>query len=124
MSSAICFNLDQSKILLSGNGLNITFGKCLLFVKNLDFSLFLQLVFEGIRGNGIRSDIAIDDVKITNGACSGSQGSCDFEKNTCLWTNTRYGDNFDWLRKSGSTSSTSTGPNIDHTIGTFLGKIE
>ena len=27
MSSAICFNLDQSKILLSGNGLNEVHGK-------------------------------------------------------------------------------------------------
>ena len=25
MSSAICFNLDQSKMLSSGNGLNLTF---------------------------------------------------------------------------------------------------
>ena len=32
MSSAICFNLDQSKILSSGNGLSISEGKdfCLL----------------------------------------------------------------------------------------------
>ena len=28
MSSAICFNLDQSKILLSGNGLRMTFVWC------------------------------------------------------------------------------------------------
>ena len=40
----------------------------------------------------------------------------------CTWTNTRAGDNFDWLRKSGSTQSISTGPASDHTIGTFLGK--
>ena len=39
----------------------------------------------------------------------------------CTWTNTRAGDNFDWLRKSESTQSISTGPASDHTIGTFLG---
>ena len=39
MSSAICFNLDQSKILLSGNGLNIA-------------KLFLSEIVENIVGKG------------------------------------------------------------------------
>ena len=29
----------------------------------------LKVVFEGIRGNGARSDIAIDDISVANGAC-------------------------------------------------------
>lgn len=79
-------------------------------------------MFEGILGKGIRSDIAIDDVSFSSGACSGSDGSCTFEKDTCLWRNTRTGDKFDWLRKQGSTGSSGTGPGSDHTIGTLIGK--
>ncbi|XP_060564981.1 MAM and LDL-receptor class A domain-containing protein 1-like [Ruditapes philippinarum] len=80
-----------------------------------------QLTFEGIRGTGVRSDIAIDDVTITNGACIGDDGSCNFEKDTCSWRNTQIGDDFDWLRKQGHTGSSGTGPSKDHTIGNFLG---
>ena len=80
-----------------------------------------QLAFEGIRGSGLQSDIAIDDVKITDGACGGVGGACDFEQDTCTWTNTQTGDDFDWLRKAGTTGTTGTGPSGDHTIGTFLG---
>jgi len=79
-------------------------------------------MFEAVRGNGQTSDIAIDNVSISFGACSGATGNCNFEKDTCLWTNTRVGDDFDWLRKAGTTGSTGTGPRGDHTIGTFLGK--
>lgn len=67
------------------------------------------------------SDIGIDDVQITQGAC-GNPGDCDFEKDTCNWVNTNSGDQFDWLRQKGQTSSTRTGPNYDHTIGSLLGK--
>lgn len=31
---------------------------------------YLQLVFEGIRGSGTRSDVAIDDVSVSDGACA------------------------------------------------------
>lgn len=79
----------------------------------------LQAVFEGVIGSGFRSDIAIDDVKITNGACAGN-GNCNFEKNTCIWSNT-MGDDFDWLRKKGRTQSQFTGPSTDHTTGDITG---
>ena len=59
MSSAICFNLDQSKILLSGNGLihirfanlssakSFNFGECeLLFGKDLDTGTPLYYKFK------------------------------------------------------------------------------
>ena len=85
-------------------------------------SIPLQPTFEGIIGPSYQSDIAIDDILITNGACSGTNGGCNFEQDMCTWTNTRVGDDFDWLRKMGSTISTATGPASDHTIGTFLGK--
>ena len=32
--------------------------------------VLLQIVFEAIRGNGDKGDIAIDDVAYSNGACS------------------------------------------------------
>ena len=80
-----------------------------------------QPVFEGIVGNPIYSDIAIDDVKITQGAC-GNIGDCDFEKDTCTWVNTQTGDDFDWLRQKGQTASIRTGPTSDHTLSSLLGK--
>lgn len=81
---------------------------------------FLQLVFEGIIGNGYQSDIAIDDVLISSGSC-GNLGDCNFEKGTCTWRNTNQGDNFDWLRKQGQTNSQFTGPQNDHTQQNNLG---
>ncbi|KAL8608892.1 hypothetical protein ACOMHN_065230 [Nucella lapillus] len=73
-----------------------------------------QAVFEGVVGSSYYSDIAIDDVSITSGSCGGAQGNCDFEKDTCTWSNVG-GDTFDWLRTSGSTPSYFTGPTTDHT---------
>ncbi|KAK7098916.1 hypothetical protein V1264_003131 [Littorina saxatilis] len=79
-----------------------------------------EVVFEGIVGSGILSDIAIDDVSITSGACGASQGDCNFDKDTCTWSNVG-GDDFDWLRGSGSTPSRYTGPSVDHTQGDTSG---
>ncbi|XP_022097819.1 MAM and LDL-receptor class A domain-containing protein 1-like [Acanthaster planci] len=73
-----------------------------------------RLVFEGIVGSGDRSDIAIDDVGFNLGSCP-YQENCDFESGMCLWTNQVTGDDFDWLRLSGSTTSSYTGPAVDHT---------
>ena len=35
--------------------------------------LFQQIVFEGVRGNSYQGDIAIDDIKLTNGICPQGQ---------------------------------------------------
>ena len=43
--------------------------------------------------------------------------NCNFESNLCTWTQDKT-DQFDWTRKVGSTSSSSTGPSVDHTTGT------
>ena len=79
-----------------------------------------RITFEGTVGNGYHSDIAIDDIDITDGACP-SLGSCDFEKDLCTWTNANAGDSFDWERAQGRTVSTGTGPSNDHTLNTPYG---
>lgn len=106
------------------------------------FLFIVQIVFEGIRGNGYRGDIAIDDITYTVGACvtlphnavptlppttpaitttptvppPGSY-DCDFEKDFCTWTQDSS-DSFNWTRHHGKTSSTDTGPTTDHTLKT------
>ncbi|XP_063956551.1 MAM and LDL-receptor class A domain-containing protein 1-like [Lytechinus pictus] len=77
-----------------------------------------QIVFEGVVGSSFTSDIAIDDVRITDGYCL-SQGDCDFEADFCTWTNDVTVDDFDWIRKQGATNG--DGPPSDHTIGTSAG---
>lgn len=53
---------------------------------------------------------------------SPSSVTCDFESsNLCEWKNDKT-DNFDWTWKSGSTSTTNTGPTNDHTTNTASGK--
>ena len=43
-------------------------------------------------------------------------GNCDFEAGTlCSWVNLQN-DDFDWLVGSGGTTSSFTGPTMDHTI--------
>ncbi|XP_077978860.1 MAM and LDL-receptor class A domain-containing protein 1-like [Glandiceps talaboti] len=80
-----------------------------------------QVVFEAIVGGSYSSDIAIDDIQISDGACQ-IPGNCNFEGgNTCTWTNTASGDDFDWLLGQGSTDSSFTGPSVDHTLGTDQG---
>ena len=46
----------------------LTIPKHIFFASNLN--LLFQVVFEGVRGYDFHSDIAIDDVKITQGKCS------------------------------------------------------
>ena len=42
-------------------------------------------------------------------------GDCDFESDTCTWTNALSGDDFDWIRRQGG--RTGKGPPNDHTTG-------
>ena len=47
--------------------------------------------------------------------------TCDFENTAiCGYTQDKT-DNFQWLRKTGGTSTGSTGPSSDHTTGTNSG---
>ncbi|XP_033122124.1 MAM and LDL-receptor class A domain-containing protein 1-like [Anneissia japonica] len=118
-----------------------------------------QIVFEGIAGSSYTGDIALDDVKITDGACVRNetcdisclnggvcfisdygfencqctlgfvgptcnittQTQCDFEDPyICYFVQDKTGD-FDWIRTSGSTPTSGTGPRYDHTYGTLQG---
>lgn len=84
--------------------------------------LFIQLVFEGVVGKGFRGDIGLDDIRVTEGVCP-HIGSCDFEYDMCGLFNSFGNDKFDWLRNSGETASSYTGPPVDHTTNTDHGKI-
>ena len=44
---------------------------------------------------------------------------CDFESGLCRWKQSTD-DQFDWTRTRGPTSSTLTGPQVDHTTGTGM----
>ncbi|WP_411026704.1 hypothetical protein, partial [Salmonella sp. s54395] len=46
--------------------------------------------------------------------------NCDFQTGFCGYTQS-FDDHFDWTRKRGSTSSTGTGPAVDHTLATSSG---
>uniref|UniRef100_A0A7M5U4P5 Uncharacterized protein n=1 Tax=Clytia hemisphaerica TaxID=252671 RepID=A0A7M5U4P5_9CNID len=79
-----------------------------------------KLIIEGIRGGNFNSDIAIDELMFTDGACT-PKGDCDFEdKNACGYENDKT-NKVDWLVYSGSTPSYNTGPTVDHTTGTTTG---
>ncbi|XP_035827621.1 MAM and LDL-receptor class A domain-containing protein 1-like [Aplysia californica] len=81
----------------------------------LDLDGSYQVVFEGVVGSSFRSDIGVDDISLTSGACSNTL-QCQFTSDTCLWTNTYdSSDDFDWIRQHGSTFSSLTGPSFDHT---------
>ncbi|XP_042070700.1 zonadhesin [Haplochromis burtoni] len=96
-----------------------------------------QIIIEGIRGSNYQSDVAIDDISVHFGSCSGSfpaLGSgtkpstttemlplhqicnldCNFESNLCSWDQT-ITDAFDWTWQRGSTPTLMTGPSADHT---------
>ncbi|XP_071504491.1 MAM and LDL-receptor class A domain-containing protein 1-like [Diadema antillarum] len=69
-------------------------------------------------------DIALDDMLVEYESCSFSPDEadpnnqdtvfCDFEYNMCGWKQDTD-DNYDWIRRMGSTPSTNTGPISDHT---------
>ncbi|CAJ1072158.1 zonadhesin-like [Xyrichtys novacula] len=96
-----------------------------------------RIIVEGIRGSTDQSDVAIDDISIHLGSCSGSFPGlvkpsstakdllpshpvcgldCSFDSNLCSWSQ-MVTDAFDWTWHSGSTPTLSTGPSADHTGG-------
>ncbi|CAB4026219.1 RNA-directed DNA polymerase from mobile element jockey, partial [Paramuricea clavata] len=76
-----------------------------------------QFVIEGVRGNGWRGDIAIDDISVMDSCLPRDKFSCDFEDpNSCEWTQDKS-DDFDWTRNQASTPTQRSGPTTDHTKG-------
>jgi len=68
------------------------------------------VTFEGITGSSYTGDVAIDQVKITEGDCP---VSCSFDNGLCLGWSQSSSDVFDWTLNSGPTPSLSTGPSLD-----------
>ncbi|XP_067933319.1 MAM and LDL-receptor class A domain-containing protein 1-like [Watersipora subatra] len=98
-----------------------------------------SVVIEGVRGNGIQGDIAIDDITFSSTAfCTSIAGGatpsttiesprpttlttaskidCNFDSGLCGWIQLK-GDQFDWTRQNNPTSTGGTGPGKDHTSG-------
>lgn len=79
----------------------------------------ISLRYVGTTSTSYRSDMAVDDITLSESACNALITSFpyseSFESNLGDWQQDSS-DDFDWTRKSGSTSSTSTGP-----AGAFAG---
>ncbi|UJR31098.1 hypothetical protein I4U23_018606, partial [Adineta vaga] len=76
-----------------------------------------RIVFETITGFFRQGFVALDDYTYKSGECGFRQNECSFDDGSlCSWTNAA--DNqFDWLAQKGTTVTSSTGPNGDHTTG-------
>lgn len=80
-----------------------------------------KMVFGAVEGEeGSNSIIAVDDVVMLNKTCP-QIATCSFEDGFCDWTNTKEGDDSEWVMNRGSTPTEGTGPRYDHTLGTALG---
>ena len=77
-------------------------------------------MIEGITADGFKGDIAIDDTYMYDFPCPPT-ATCDFEVDTCGWTQDTT-DDLNWFRNNNRTSSANTGPSVDHSTQTDLGK--
>nr|XP_054756445.1 MAM and LDL-receptor class A domain-containing protein 1-like [Lytechinus pictus] len=101
-----------------------------------------RVVFEGIPGEEVRDDIAIDDVMLyqdkdcpefiteaptpTTMPPPRDNIDCDFEEDFCDYTQEIDADYGDWIRRKGKdtrSSFSNTGPKLDHTLGTGEGYV-
>ena len=72
-----------------------------------------SIIVGATRGNGIQGNIALDDVSYARRTCP-ALGYCNFETDTCGYINVQ-GDDTNWQRDRGASSSFTTGPTTDHT---------
>ncbi|CAC5403043.1 unnamed protein product [Mytilus coruscus] len=80
-----------------------------------------RIKFKAIRGNGRKSEIAIDDIFITNTDCKKvSSLDCNFEREPYNW-NVEQESEYMWTVISGGTHPNDTGPVVDHTDGFYDG---
>ncbi|KAL9986065.1 hypothetical protein ACROYT_G000134 [Oculina patagonica] len=107
--------------------LNVLNGNTTIFTKSGDqgdhwksvtrtLHLSDVVTFEAIRGWSYNSDIAIDNVTLSEGACQ-VKTSCDFDQGLCFGWRQSNSDDFDWTWHTRSTPSLNTGPDYDHTSG-------
>ncbi|XP_039254872.2 MAM and LDL-receptor class A domain-containing protein 1-like [Styela clava] len=91
--------------------------------ESVEFTIMepVNIIFEGVRGKNYRGDIAIDDILLSPTRCGRKSINCDFEKNTCGWTQ-MSGDQFNWLPNRGKTQTRNTGPTHDHTLRNSSGR--
>ncbi|XP_076309730.1 MAM and LDL-receptor class A domain-containing protein 1-like isoform X2 [Tachypleus tridentatus] len=87
-----------------------------------------QLILEATVGNNYLGNIAIDNIFLRPGTCpifpqtaSPNSGDCNFEENTCGWTNPGLADQFDDFDWGRQFSYSVSGPGTDHTTGTSSG---
>ncbi|NXW71384.1 AEGP protein, partial [Hirundo rustica] len=81
-----------------------------------------QVVFEAVGAGGDHGYIALDDLHVSDGACS-KPASCDFEQDTCGWSSPSDPllHSFAWGWKSGIVLAKYPSPEQDHTLGTRNG---
>eukprot|EP00057_Strongylocentrotus_purpuratus_P007164 XP_011661638.1 PREDICTED: MAM and LDL-receptor class A domain-containing protein 1-like [Strongylocentrotus purpuratus] len=88
----------------------------MIFIPTAD----LKFVFEGVTGSNFDSDIALDDIFITTGACRGYH-TCTFEDASICGYSQGNLDDFDWSWNAGTTPTLYTGPSVDATTRTASG---
>ncbi len=101
---------------------------------NVDLSSYLgntvQLRYVGTTSTSWQGDMAVDDLSLSTGTTGGSCTATvngfpyteGFESSFGLWTQDT-GDDFNWLRNSGSTPSSNTGPSAA-AEGSFYAYVE
>ncbi|XP_071130569.1 uncharacterized protein [Mytilus edulis] len=76
-----------------------------------------QIIFQAIRGDGSKSEIAVDDIIIKNTVCNKvSRLDCNFEEDSCEWKPEPKAT-YSWTIISGKTPTLWSGPDVDHTSG-------
>lgn len=78
------------------------------------------IAIEAQLGKGPSGYIALDDIHVLHGKCS-DPGSCNFEIDTCGWTNSDVFSDVSWIRRTGLDQSMDKGPAIDQSTKTAQG---
>ncbi|XP_036360425.1 MAM and LDL-receptor class A domain-containing protein 1-like isoform X2 [Octopus sinensis] len=86
-----------------------------------EYSTDMKIIIEGVKGGNTLSNIAIDDITLTNDGCKEPIGKCDFETRSLCGYQPDSSANFKWIWRTGYKSWFSTAPNKDHTYGSSNG---
>ncbi|XP_076733127.1 apical endosomal glycoprotein-like [Maylandia zebra] len=109
---------SDEDLMFHSNSSESRWGK---FSQSVETSKPFQLLIEAETSRGF---IAIDDIFLTPGLCQVNEtdlgfAGCSFENGTCNWEDISVGQ-CRWMR--GRNVTGNTGPPVDHTLGTNLGK--